>query len=131
MFDYGTVRYWARVRVLEYRSEARDQLPEGITPALGPDATGLGWVYQYALVDRSGRHHLGELRALQDWFLRSALKTNPDVSEVPTLGGMVPAWQIVPDPQALAARCTTGDTFIGAHRATHGAPRGPGTQKTR
>src|SRR3546814_6501519 len=81
LFDDDTDLYWARSRVLEYLSQARDQLPGDVSPVLGPDATGLGWIYQYALVDRSGRHHLGELRALQDWFLRYELKTIPDRSE--------------------------------------------------
>ncbi|NMW25667.1 efflux RND transporter permease subunit, partial [Rhodanobacter denitrificans] len=102
LFDDSTDQYWARSRVLEYLSQVRDQLPAGVNPSLGPDATGLGWVYEYALVDRSGRHDLGELRALQDWFLRYQLKTVPDVAEVASLGGMERAWQIVPDPQALA-----------------------------
>src|SRR3546814_549145 len=129
LFDDDTDLYWARSRVLEYLSQARDQLPEEVSPALGPDATGLGWVYQYALVDRSGRHHLGELRALQDWFLRYELKTIPDVSEVATLGGMVQAWQIVPDPQALAARGITVEQVVEATRAANGATGGSVIEK--
>ena len=104
LFDDATDLYWARSRVLEYLSQVRDRLPQGVSPALGPDATGLGWIYQYALVDRTGQHDLGQLRALQDWFLRYELKTIPDVAEVASVGGAVRAWQIVPDPQALAAR---------------------------
>src|SRR3990170_7290098 len=73
IFEDGTDMYWARSRVLEYLSEAQARLPEGVTPILGPDATGVGWVYQYALVDRSGRHDLAELRSFQDWFLRYQL----------------------------------------------------------
>ena len=129
LFDDDTDLYWARSRVLEYLSQARDQLPAEVSPALGPDATGLGWVYQYALVDRSGAHHLGELRALQDWFLRYELKTIPDVAEVATLGGMVQAWQIVPDPQALAARGITVEQVVEAIRATNGATGGSVIEK--
>ena len=124
LFDDDTDLYWARSRVLEYLSQARDELPEEVVPALGPDATGLGWIYQYALVDRSGRHHLGELRALQDWFLRYELKTIPDVAEVATVGGMVQAWRIVPDPQALAARGITVEQVVEAIRAANGATGG-------
>ena len=102
LFDDSTDLYWARSRVLEYLSQVRGSLPTGVNPALGPDATGLGWIYEYALVDRSGQHDLGQLRALQDWFLRYQLKTVPDIAEVASLGGMERAWQIVPDPQALA-----------------------------
>jgi Cu(I)/Ag(I) efflux system membrane protein CusA/SilA len=89
LFDDKTDLYWARSRVLEYLSQVRDRLPEGVSPTLGPDATGLGWIYEYALVDRSGKHDLGELRALQDWRLRYELKTVPDVAEVASVGG---AW---------------------------------------
>ena len=104
LFDDDTDLYWARSRVLEYLSQIRDRLPAGVNPALGPDATGLGWIYQYALVDRSGRRDIGELRALQDWFLSYELRTIPDVAEVASVGGAVRAWQIEPDPAALAAR---------------------------
>jgi len=124
LFDDDTDLYWARSRVLEYLSQVRDQLPEGVSPALGPDATGLGWIYEYALVDRSGRHDLGQLRALQDWFLRYELKTVPDVAEVASVGGMVRAWQIVPDPQALAARGITVAQLVDAIRAANGATGG-------
>jgi Cu(I)/Ag(I) efflux system membrane protein CusA/SilA len=102
----------------------RDRLPAQVSPSLGPDATGLGWIYEYALVDRSGRHDLGQLRALQDWFLRYELKTVPDVAEVASIGGMVQAWQIVPDPQALAARGITVAQMIDAIRAANGATGG-------
>lgn len=124
LFDDGTDAYWARSRVLEYLSQVRGQLPDGVNPALGPDATGVGWVYQYALVDRSGRHDLGELLALQDWFLRYELKTIPDVAEVATVGGMVRAWQVVPDPQAMAARGLTVSQLVEAIRAANGAVGG-------
>ena len=124
LFDDNTDLYWARSRVLEYLSQARDRLPPQVSPTLGPDATGLGWIYEYALVDRTGRHDLGELRALQDWFLRYQLKTVPDVAEVATIGGMVQAWQIVPDPQALAVRGITVAQLIDAVRAANGASGG-------
>ncbi len=124
LFDDDTDLYWARSRVLEYLSQARDRLPPQVSPALGPDATGLGWIYEYALVDRTGHHDLGELRALQDWFLRYQLKTVPDVAEVATIGGMVQAWQIVPDPQALAARGITVAQLVDAIRDANGASGG-------
>ncbi|MEQ7780298.1 efflux RND transporter permease subunit [Xanthomonas hortorum] len=124
LFDDDTDLYWARSRVLEYLSQVRDRLPEGVNPSLGPDATGLGWIYEYALVDRTGQHDLGELRALQDWFLRYELKTVPDVAEVASVGGMVRAWQIVPDPQALAARGLTVAQLIDAVDAANGATGG-------
>ncbi|MBX3699948.1 MULTISPECIES: efflux RND transporter permease subunit [Pseudomonadota] len=124
LFDDNTDLYWARSRVLEYLSQARDRLPAGVTPALGPDATGLGWIYEYALIDRTGQHDLGQLRALQDWFLRYQLKTVPNVAEVATLGGMERAWQIVPDPQALAARSITVAQLVDAVRAANGANGG-------
>lgn len=124
LFDDDTDLYWARSRVLEYLSQVRDRLPEGVNPALGPDATGLGWIYEYALVDRSGQHDLGQLRALQDWRLRYELKTIPDVAEVASIGGMVRAWQIVPDPQALAARGITVAQLVEAVEAANGATGG-------
>ncbi|MEZ5532801.1 MAG: CusA/CzcA family heavy metal efflux RND transporter [Steroidobacteraceae bacterium] len=124
LFDDDTDLYWARSRVLEYLSQVRDRLPAAVTPALGPDATGVGWIYEYALVDRSGAHDPGQLRALQDWFLRYELKTVPDVAEVATVGGMVQGWQVVPDPVALASRGVTVAQLIGAIRAANGATGG-------
>ena len=124
LFDDDTDLYWARSRVLEYLSQVRDRLPAGVTPALGPDATGLGWIYEYALIDRSGQHDLGQLRAYQDWFLRYELKTIPDVAEVASVGGMVRAWQVVPDPQALAARSLTIAQVADAITAANGATGG-------
>jgi Cu(I)/Ag(I) efflux system membrane protein CusA/SilA len=124
IFHGGTDPYWARSRVLEYLSQARDRLPAGVNPALGPDATGLGWIYEYALVDRSGTLDLGQLRALQDWFLRYRLKTIPDVAEVASIGGMVQAWQIVVDPLKLAAYGLTVQQVTAAVRATNGATGG-------
>jgi Cu(I)/Ag(I) efflux system membrane protein CusA/SilA len=124
LFDDRTDLYWARSRVLEYLSQVRDRLPAQVSPSLGPDATGLGWIYEYALVDRTGRHDLGQLRALQDWFLRYDLKTVPDVAEVASVGGMVQAWQITPDPQALAARGITIARLTDAVQAANGATGG-------
>lgn len=124
LFDEKTDLYWARSRVLEYLSQVRDRLPAGVSPALGPDATGLGWIYEYALVDLTGQHDLGQLRSLQDWFLRYQLKTVPDVAEVASVGGMERAWQIVPDPAALAARGITVDRLVDAVRDANGANGG-------
>lgn len=103
LFDDGTDPYWARSRVLEYLSQVQNRLPEGARASLGPDATGVGWIYEYALVDKSGRHDLSELRSLQDWFLRFELKSVPGVAEVASIGGMVRQYQIIVDPQKLAA----------------------------
>ena len=103
LFDDGTDPYWARSRVLEYLNQVQSRLPPQAKPALGPDATGVGWIYQYALVDRSGRHDLGELRAIQDWFLRYELKALPNVAEVASVGGMVRQYQVVLDPDRLRA----------------------------
>ena len=103
LFDDGTDLYWARSRVLEYLSQVQARLPQNAKPSLGPDATGVGWIYEYALVDRSGKHDLSELRALQDWFLKYELKTLPNVAEVATIGGMVRQYQVVLDPNRLRA----------------------------
>ncbi|MBN8528093.1 MAG: efflux RND transporter permease subunit [Caulobacterales bacterium] len=103
LFEDGTDLYWARSRVLEYLNQVQARLPETARPALGPDATGVGWIYQYALVDRTGRHDLSQLRSLQDWFLRYELKTVPGVAEVATIGGMVRQYQVVLDPIKLTA----------------------------
>ncbi|MCB1725227.1 MAG: efflux RND transporter permease subunit, partial [Gammaproteobacteria bacterium] len=103
IFADGTDLYWARARVLEYLNQAAADLPDGVQPRLGPDATGVGWVYNYALVDRTGRHDLAELRSLQDWFLKYELQTVPGVSEVATVGGMVRQYQVVVDPEKLRA----------------------------
>jgi len=107
LFEDGTDLYWARSRVLEYLSQAAPRLPDGISPALGPDATGVGWIYQYALVDRSGRHDLAELRSLQDWFLKFELQAVPGVAEVATVGGMVRQYQVVVDPIRLRGQGLT------------------------
>ncbi len=101
IFSDDTDLYWARSRVLEYLSQVTDQLPPGAQPRLGPDATGVGWIYQYALLDRTGKHDLSELRSLQDWFLKYELQAVPGVSEVAAIGGMVKQYQVVVDPDRL------------------------------
>ena len=101
LFEDGTDLYWARSRVLESLNSAAGKLPRGVTPELGPDATGVGWIYQYALVDKSGKNDLESLRALQDWFLKYELKTIPGVAEVASVGGAVKEYQIIPDPVKL------------------------------
>ena len=116
LFADGTDPYWARSRVLEYLNQVQARLPAQAKPALGPDATGIGWVYEYALVDRTGKHDLAQLRALQDWFLKYELKTVPNVSEVASLGGMVRQYQIVLDPDKLRAYGITHARVIDAVR---------------
>ncbi|TDJ48316.1 MAG: efflux RND transporter permease subunit [Gammaproteobacteria bacterium] len=103
IFEDGTDMYWARSRVLEYLNFVSGRLPEGVTPRLGPDATGVGWIYEYALVDRSGRHDLAELRSIQDWYLRYPLQTVQGVAEVASVGGYVKQYQVEVDPNMLAA----------------------------
>jgi Cu(I)/Ag(I) efflux system membrane protein CusA/SilA len=103
IFDDGTDLYWARSRVLEYLNYVSGRLPQGVTPTLGPDATGVGWVFEYALVDRSGEHDLAELRSIQDWYLRYPLQTVPGVAEVASIGGYVKQYQVQVDPNALVA----------------------------
>ena len=103
IFEDGTDLYWARSRVLEYLNQVAGTLPEAAKASLGPDATGVGWVYQYALVDRTGKYDLSQLRSLQDWFLKYELKSVPGVSEVATIGGMVRQYQVVVDPDKLRA----------------------------
>ncbi len=103
IFEDGTDLYWARSRVLEYLNQVAGLLPADAKPALGPDATGVGWIYEYALVDRTGAHDLAQLRSLQDWFLKFELQTVPGVSEVATIGGMVRQYQVVVDPDKLRA----------------------------
>jgi len=103
IFEDGTDLYWARSRVLEYLSSATAKLPEGVTPRIGPDATGVGWVYEYALVDRTGRNDLSELQSLQDWTLRYALQALPGVAEVASVGGFQKEYQVDLDPNRLAA----------------------------
>jgi len=114
LFEDGTDPYWARSRVLEYLSQVQSQLPPEAKASLGPDATGVGWVYEYALVDRTGKHSLADLRALQDWTLKFELKTVPNVSEVSSVGGMVRQYQIVLDPQRMRALNITHEQVISA-----------------
>jgi Cu(I)/Ag(I) efflux system membrane protein CusA/SilA len=116
LFDDGTDPYWARSRVLEYLNQVQARLPAAARPALGPDATGVGWIYQYALVDRSGTLDAGQLRALQDWFLKYELKTVPDVAEVASIGGMVRQYQVLLDPDKLAAYAIPHGQVIDAIR---------------
>ncbi|MEJ2140912.1 MAG: efflux RND transporter permease subunit [Gammaproteobacteria bacterium] len=103
VFKDGTDLYWARTRVLEYLNQAADSLPAGIKPRIGPDATGVGWVYSYVLEDKTGQHDLAQLRSLQDWFLKFELQTVPGVSEVATVGGMVKQYQVIANPEQLRA----------------------------
>jgi len=103
IFEDGTDIYWARTRVLEYLNFIRGKLPAGVNPALGPDATGVGWVYEYVVEDPTGKHDLAQLRSIQDWYLRYQLQTVPGVAEVASLGGFVKQYQVVVDPNKLAA----------------------------
>ena len=125
LFEDGTDLYWARSRVLEYLSQVQGRLPTGATASLGPDATGVGWIYEYALVDKTGRHDLAQLRSIQDWFLRYELKAVPGVAEVASIGGMVKQYQVVVDPQKLASYGVTAsevsDALKRANQETGGA----------
>ncbi|WP_333893076.1 efflux RND transporter permease subunit, partial [Atlantibacter subterraneus] len=114
LFEDGTDPYWARSRVLEYLSQVQSQLPAEAKASLGPDATGVGWVYEYALIDRSGKHSLAELRALQDWTLKFELKTVPNVAEVASVGGMVRQYQILLQPERLRALNITHQQVVDA-----------------
>ncbi|MDE3042075.1 MAG: efflux RND transporter permease subunit [Nitrospirota bacterium] len=116
IFEDRTDLYWARSRVLEYLQKLTGKLPAGVTPTLGPDATGVGWVYQYALVDESGTHDLAQLRSLQDWYLRYQLESVPGVAEVSAIGGFVKQYQIEVDPNTLAAYRLPIKTIIDAVR---------------
>ncbi len=116
LFEDGTDPYWARSRVLEYLNQVQSRLPPQARASLGPDATGVGWVFEYALVDRSGKHDLAQLRALQDWFLKYELKAVPNVAEVASLGGMVKQYQVVLDPARLRAYNITHARAIDAIR---------------
>lgn len=118
IFEDGTDLYWARSRVLEYLSQVIPRLPRDARPALGPDATGVGWVFEYALVDRSGKHDLAQLRSIQDWFLKYELRTVHGVAEVASVGGMVKQYQVVVDPARLRAwRLTLSDVRVAIERA--------------
>lgn len=114
LFEDGTDLYWARSRVLEALSQVQSLLPPQVKVALGPDATGVGWVYEYALVDKSGKHSLADLRALQDWTLKFELKTVPNVAEVASVGGMVRQYQVVLDPPSLRALNITHQQVVSA-----------------
>ena len=116
IFEDRTDLYWARSRVLEYLQKLTGKFPSGVTPTLGPDATGVGWVYQYALVDESGAHDLAQLRSLQDWYLRYQLESVPGVAEVSAIGGFVKQYQIEVDPNTLAAYRLPIKTIIEAVR---------------
>jgi Cu(I)/Ag(I) efflux system membrane protein CusA/SilA len=119
VFDEGTDIYWARSRVLEYLSSVRDKLPRGVNPVLGPDATGVGWVFEYALVDTSGKRDLADLRSIQDWNLRYALGSVPGVAEVASIGGFVKQYQVNVDPNELLGRGVTMDDVVRAVRAAN------------
>jgi len=114
IFEDGTDMYWARSRVLEYLNYVKGRLPQGVTPTLGPDATGVGWIYEYALVDKSGKHDLAQLRSIQDWYLRYPLQTVSGVSEVASVGGYVKQYQVEVDPNALQAYQIPLSTVINA-----------------
>ena len=119
IFDEGTDIYWARSRVLEYLSSVRARLPQGVNPILGPDATGVGWVFEYALVDRTGKHDLQELRSIQDWNLRYALGSVPGVAEVASVGGFVKQYQVNVDPTKLLGYGIGMDDVVKAVRASN------------
>ncbi len=124
IFEDGTDLYWARSRVLEYLSQVQTRLPPTARASLGPDATGVGWVYQYALIDRTGQHDLSQLRSLQDWLLRFELKSVPGVAEVASIGGMVRQYQIVLDPERMAAYGVSQQRIAEAVRAANGETGG-------
>lgn len=119
LFEDGTDLYWARSRVLEYLSQVQSQFPAGVKVSLGPDATGVGWIYEYALIDRTGKHSLADLRALQDWTLKFELKTVPNVSEVASIGGMVRQYQIVASPEKMRALNITHGQLVSAIQAAN------------
>ena len=124
LFDDKTDPYWARSRVVEYLNQVQSKLPAGANAALGPDATGVGWVYEYALVDKTGKQDIGQLRALNDWFLKFELKTVPDVAEVASIGGMVRQYQVVLDPDRMRALGITQGTVMDALRKANQASGG-------
>jgi Cu(I)/Ag(I) efflux system membrane protein CusA/SilA len=119
VFEDGTDLYWARSRVLEYLSKIQSRLPEGVQTELGPDATGVGWVFQYALIDRSGTHSLDELRGFQDWTLRYAVQSVPGVAEVASIGGYVKQYQVTVDPNRLSALGIPLDRVVAAIRESN------------
>jgi Cu(I)/Ag(I) efflux system membrane protein CusA/SilA len=119
VFEDGTDIYWARSRVLEYMQQLAGQLPTGVHPVIGPDATGAGWVYEYLLVDRSHNLNLADLRSLQDWQVRYALETVPGVTEIATIGGFVRQYQVKLDPNRLLALHVPLQTVIDRIRANN------------
>ena len=125
LFEDGTDLYWARSRVLEYLNQVQGRLPASAKSALGPDATGVGWIFQYALVDRTGKTDLAGLRALQDWFLKFELKSLPNVAEVASVGGMVKQYQVVLDPAKLTAygitQAQVREALMSANQETGGS----------
>ncbi|HEY0789562.1 MAG TPA: CusA/CzcA family heavy metal efflux RND transporter [Chthoniobacterales bacterium] len=120
IFEDGTDIYWARSRVIEYLNAVRGSLPEGVNPVIGPDATGVGWVYEYALVDNTGQHNLAELRSFQDWHLRYALESVKGVAEVAAVGGFVKQYQIDLDPNKLVAYGVALSDVIQAVKTSNG-----------
>jgi Cu(I)/Ag(I) efflux system membrane protein CusA/SilA len=114
LFEDGTDLYWARSRVLEYLSQVQGRLPKNAETSLGPDATGVGWIYEYALVDRTGKRDISELRAIQDWFLKYELKSVPNVAEVATIGGFTRQYQVVLNPDRLRAYRLPMETVVEA-----------------
>ncbi|ODS53461.1 MAG: cation transporter [Acidobacteria bacterium SCN 69-37] len=124
IFEDGTDIYWARSRVVEYLQGIRGRLPEGSNPTIGPDATGVGWVFQYALVDETGEHNLAELRGMQDWFLRYALASVEGVAEVASIGGFVKQYQVNLDPNKLAAYDKSVKDVVQAIRASNNEVEG-------
>src|SRR5487761_213128 len=119
VFEDGTDLYWARSRVIEYLQQISGRLPENVHPSIGPDATGAGWVYEYAIVDKSGKHSLADLRSLQDWHLRYALETVPGVAEVASIGGFVRQYQVKLDPNRMLALKVPLQTVIDKIRASN------------
>jgi len=124
IFEDGTDMYWARSRVVEYLQGIRGQLPEGVNPVIGPDATGVGWVFEYALVDESGEHNLADLRGLQDWYLRYALASVPGVAEVASIGGFVKQYQVNLDPNKLSAYDLSVKQVVNAIKASNNEVEG-------
>ena len=124
LFDDKTDPYWARSRVVEYLNQVQSRLPPGANASLGPDATGVGWIYEYALVDRTGSRDLSQLRALNDWFLKFELKTVPDVAEVASIGGMVRQYQVVLDPDRMRSLGITQEAVVAALSSANQAAGG-------
>src|SRR3990167_2064811 len=119
IFEDGTDIYWARSRVLEYLNQVSGRLPKGVTPTLGPDATGVGWVFQYALVDETGKYDLAQLRSLQDWYLRYQIGSVDGVAEVASLGGFVRQYQVNVDPTRLSAYRLSVKSVVDAIRMSN------------